>query len=425
MNMQPPRQVNRNFLWFAILGSLLTVNTVTLGPSLHKNTSAQVEEGNEPYVGVNMRGVHTAVSETKSNASISLPANYYEDSFRILSDAGMNHVRYTVYWEAYVVNPTLFMNELQLAASTADKYGLKVIYDNHQFHTSSYLNPQRGNGFPSALLEGDPKFLYGAGGSPKYQAASLWWTDWWNRSIRDVNGTDGWVLLLGFLQEIVNAVDSHPSTLGYEILSEPQVHSPDQWEKIGTFNSLMVDELRKITQKTLAYSMNIPVDLKSPIGVNPTNLAEMAPANKTNVVFKISLYGLPEPNTYQGDRLAIFMRTSEITQVPLYIGEWNNVLREATINEEGERVFNINPERSDISQDEANLIVQTFKDVGAWGMAYWQWRLQTHQVDNYNLVNVTDSGTIGTTQYFDILRIAYQSAYGDLNQVSASLPSSA
>lgn len=425
MNMQPPRQINRNFLWFAILGSLLTVNTVTLGPSLHKNTSAQVEEGNEPYVGVNMRGVHTAVSETKSNASISLPANYYEDSFRILSDAGMNHVRYTVYWEAYVVNPTLFMNELQLAASTADKYGLKVIYDNHQFHTSSYLNPQRGNGFPSALLEGDPKFLYGAGGSPKYQAASLWWTDWWNRSIRDVNGTDGWVLLLGFLQEIVNAVDSHPSTLGYEILSEPQVHSPDQWEKIGTFNSLMVDELRKITQKTLAYSMNIPVDLKSPIGVNPTNLAEMAPANKTNVVFKISLYGLPEPNTYQGDRLAIFMRTSEITQVPLYIGEWNNVLREATINEEGERVFNINPERSDISQDEANLIVQTFKDVGAWGMAYWQWRLQTHEVDNYNLVNVTDSGTIGTTQYFDILRIAYQSAYGDLNQVSASLPSSA
>jgi hypothetical protein len=77
----------------------------------------------------------------------------------------------------------------------------------------------------------------------------------------------------------------------------------------------MINELRKITQKTLAYSMNIPVDLKSPIGVNPTNLAEMAPDNKTNVVFKISLYGLPEPDTYQGDRLAIFLRTSESTAV--------------------------------------------------------------------------------------------------------------
>jgi hypothetical protein len=182
----------------------------------------------------------------------------------------------------------------------------------------------------------------------------------------------------------------------------------------------MVNELRKITQKTLAYSMNIPVDLKSPIGVNPTNLAEMAPVNKTNVVFKISLYGLPEPDSYQGDRLAIFLRTSELAQVPLYIGEWNNVLREASINEEGERVFNINPEQSDISQEEANLIVQTFKDIDAWGMAYWQWRLQTHQVDNYNLVNVTDSGTISTTSYFEILKNAYMDAYGDLNQAAAS-----
>ena len=423
--MRHLRYNNRNFLLFIILGSLLALNTATFGAPIYSNIDAQVTTENEPYVGVDMRGVHTAVSETKSNVSAgSLPANYYEDSFRILSEAGMNHVRYTLYWEAYVVNPTSFMNELQTVAKTADKYGLKVIYDNHQFHTSSYLNPQRGNGFPSALLEGDPKFSYGAGGSPKYQTANLWWTDWWNRSIRDVNGTDGWVLLLGFLQKIVNAVDSRPSTLGYEILSEPQVHSSDQWEKIGIFNSFMVNELRKITQKTLAYSMNIPVDLKSPIGVNPTNLAEMAPANKTNVVFKISLYGLPEPDTYQGDRLAIFLRTSEITQVPLYIGEWNNVLREATINEEGERVFNINPERSDISQEEANLIVQTFKDIGAWGMAYWQWRLQTHQVDNYNLVNVTDSGTIGTTQYFDILKNAYQNAYGDLSQATV-LPGAA
>ena len=44
------------------------------------------------------------------------PPNYYEDSFRILHDAGMNHVRYTFYWEAYAVNPTAFMNELQMVA---------------------------------------------------------------------------------------------------------------------------------------------------------------------------------------------------------------------------------------------------------------------------------------------------------------------
>ena len=43
----------------------------------------------------------------------------------------------------------------------------------------------------------------------------------------------------------------------------------------------------------------------------------MAPGNKRNVIFKISLYGLPTPDTYQGDRLAIFLQASEIAQVPL------------------------------------------------------------------------------------------------------------
>ncbi len=421
MNVGHLQYNHRSLLLFLAFGLLLTLNTAALGVPIYTNINAQVDD-NGPYVGVNMRGVHTAVSEQKANVTTPLPPNYYEDSFRTLAEAGMNHVRYTFYWEAYVVDPVAFMNELQMVANAADKYGIKVIYDNHQFHTSSYLNPQRGNGFPSALVESDPKFSYGAGGSPKYETANLWWTDWWNRSIKDVNGTDGWVLLRDFLQTIVNATDNHPSTLGYEILSEPQVHDPDQWKMIGAFNSYMVNELRNLTQKTLVYSMNIPVDLKSPIGVNPTNLADMSPDNKTNVVFKISLYGIPEPDTYQGDRLAIFLRTSEINQVPLYVGEWNNVLREAAINEEGERVFNINPERSDISQDEANLIVETFKDIGAWGTAYWQWRLQPHQVDNYNLVNATD-GTIGTTQYFDILKNAYQNSYGNLlaNQ-STALP---
>jgi hypothetical protein len=36
------------------------------------------------------------------------------------------------------------------------------------------------------------------------------------------------------------------------------------------------------------------------------------------------------------------------------------------------------------------------------------------------LVNVTDSGTISTTSYFEILKNAYMDAYGDLNQATAS-----
>jgi hypothetical protein len=408
-----------------IIAAILVANVLTFShsPNLYAQTG---EDTNGPFVGVNMRGLYTAISQSKGEVSessiASFPPNYYEDSFRILSDAGMNHVRYTLYWEGYVVNPTAFINELLTVANTADKYGINVLYDNHQFHTSSYLNPQRGNGFPFSLFEGNttvPALSYGSGGSAKYESAKTWWTSWWNRAITDVNGTDGWMLMRDFLKDIVRAVDDHDSTLGYEILSEPQVHSPDQWEKIGVFNTFMVNELRQLTDKTIAYSMNIPVDLKSPIGLTPENLAKMSPENKSNIAFKISLYGLPTPDSYQGDRLAVFLQASQLTQVPLYIGEWNNVKREQSVNEEGEVVFQINPELSDIDQSEANLIVQTFKEIDAWGMAYWQWRVETHPVDNYNLINVTkDTGAIETTKYFDILKNAYLQNYGNLSAVS-------
>ena len=64
--------------------------------------------------------------------------------------------------------------------------------------------------------------------------------------MKDTNGTDGWTLQSEFLKKIVGTLDSHKSTLGYEILSEPQVHSVDQWEKIGTFHTFMVNELMKL-----------------------------------------------------------------------------------------------------------------------------------------------------------------------------------
>ena len=402
------------FLSSAIILSIVIIITPAIGVASAQQTSQDV-----PYLGVDMSGFYTRDPQARE-PSYDLPVNYFEDSFRILSEAGMNHVRFVLYWEAYVKDPASFMSEINAVANAADKWGIKVIYDNHQFHTSSWLNPQRGTGFPSFLFENNPMYPSGAGGGTRYPAAQLWWTDWWNRSVKDVNGTDGWTLLADFLKKIVSTVDSHQSTLGYEILSEPQVHNVDQWEKIGNFNTLITNELRTLTQKTIAYSMNIPVDLKGPIGLNSENLAKMAPANKANVVFKISLYGLPSPGTYQGDRLNIFVQAGKLAGVPLYIGEWNNVVRQSNINEQGEIVTQINPELSNINQTEANLIVKTFKDVGAWGMAYWQWNVDTHQIANYNLISTDGTGAIQTTNYFDIVKNAYSSIYPEITSKNST-----
>lgn len=63
---------------------------------------------------------------------------------KFLSKSGIiDHVRFRFYWECYVKNPVQFIKEIKQAAKTADKYKLKVIYYNHQFHTSSWLESEQ------------------------------------------------------------------------------------------------------------------------------------------------------------------------------------------------------------------------------------------------------------------------------------------
>jgi hypothetical protein len=403
--------------------------TVLVSPCLTDNIAAEPNIGynspesdnqqftsqeSHPYLGINMRGYYTSMAQSRDSKFL-FPNNYYESSFQILSKTPtIDHVRYRFYWESYIKNPTAFMKEIEQVANTADKYGIKVIYDNHQFHTSSWLNVDRGTGFPHYLFNDSLLYKQNSGGSPKSVAAKAWWTNWWNDAVR-VNGTDGWVLQLAFLKKIVSTVEKHPSTLGYEILSEPQVHDADQWSKIGKYNTFIINELRNLTNKTIIYSMNIPIDLKSPIDVNASNLAKMSPTNKENVVFKFSMYGIPSGG-YQGDKLQLFENASRIAGVPLYIGEWNNVKRVEVYNQRGEKVWYIDPSLSDISQAVANRIVNNFRNIGVWGLAFWEWSFIPSNTPNFNLVNnsynnETGQGLLHPTKYYTIMKNAYEQLY--------------
>ncbi|MFZ0404307.1 MAG: hypothetical protein WAL79_00665 [Nitrososphaeraceae archaeon] len=373
-----------------------------------------VQDNNKTHLGVNMRGYYTSMPQSR-DFKFPFPDNYYDTSFKDISKANIvDHVRYRFYWESYVRNSSAFLKEIEDVAKTADKYGIKVVYDNHQFHTSSWLNAGRGTGFPPFFFTDHALYEQDSGGTPKSAVSQTWWTNWWNNAMT-VNGTDGWTLQLEFLKKIVNITDKHPSTLGYEILSEPQVHSEDQWAKIGKYNTFMTDELRKLTNKTIIYSMNIPIDLKSSINVDATNLAKMTPQNKQNVVFKFSLYGIPNDG-YQSDKLQLFENASRIAGVPLYIGEWNNVKRVETYNDHGEKIWVIDDVQSDISQADANAIVGKFRDIGIWGLAYWEWSFVPNDTPNFNLVNVTSDKVTGKetmqpTEYFKIIENAYKELF--------------
>jgi hypothetical protein len=319
----------------------------------------------------------------------------------------MNHIRYVLYWQAYEKDPLSFINELQTVASLADKWGLHVIYDNHQFHTSSWLDPVRGDGFPPSLFNDNKRYPFGSGGSPENPSAVNWWTKWWNRNITDNRGIDGWALQIGFLKKIIETVENHKSTLGYEILNEPQIQSADQWEKIGKYNTLIANELRKITNKTLVFDMTIPVVFHdSKINMTLGNIAKLLPENKSNIVFKISLYGIPTAGSYAEQKMNLLSGVAKITGVPLYVGEWNDVSREEHITVEGKTVKEINQEISDLNQTDANIMTKKFKDIDVWGWAFWNWSHIPDSSHDFNLITVTLNGDMATTKYFDILKQA-------------------
>jgi hypothetical protein len=422
--------INKYILTIIVLCFTVTTSSYILNNVPVKNVYAQqnvttnqtsldvdkqiAQDNNKTHLGVNMRGYYTSMPQSR-DFKFPFPDNYYDTSFKDISKANIvDHVRYRFYWESYVRNSSAFLKEIEDVAKTADKYGIKVVYDNHQFHTSSWLNAGRGTGFPPYFFTDHALYEQDSGGTPKSAVAQTWWTNWWNNAMT-VNGSDGWTLQLDFLKKIVSITDKHPSTLGYEILSEPQVHSEDQWAKIGKYNTFMTDELRKITNKTIIYSMNIPIDLKSSINVNALNLAKMTPQNKQNVVFKFSLYGIPDDG-YQSDKLQLFENASRIAGVPLYIGEWNNVKRVETYNDHGEKIWVIDDVQSDISQADANAIVGKFRDIGIWGLAYWEWSFVPNDTPNFNLVNVTSDKVTGKetmqpTEYFKIIENAYKELF--------------
>jgi cellulase (glycosyl hydrolase family 5) len=371
-----------------------------------KVNAQTAHQTNVPFIGVDMKGLYTSTIP-KNLPSIHFPDNYYDDSFKLITSAGMNHIRYTFYWQAYEKDPLSFIKELQTVASLADKWGLHVIYDNHQYHTSSWLDPVRGDGFPPSLFNNNATYHFGSGGSPGDPSAVRWWTNWWNHKITDNKGIDGWVLQIGFLKKIIESVENHRSTLGYEILNEPQIQSADQWEKIGNYNTLIANELRKITNKTLVFDMTIPVEFHN-LKINMTleNIAKLLPENQNNILFKISLYGIPTAGGYVEQKLNLLSRVTNFTGVPLYIGEWNDVSREEPIRLQGKVVDKVNQNINDLNQTNANIMIKKFKDIGVWGWAFWNWSHIPDPPPDFNLIKVILNGKMVTTKYFDILKHA-------------------
>lgn len=132
----------------------------------------------------------------------------------------------------------------------------------------------------------------------------------------------------------------------------------------------------------------------------------MAPSDKENIAFKVSIYAVPEGDGYQEKRFDMFLKTSDVAGVPLYIGEWNNVVR---TKQDG--ITKLNPELSELTKTDARKILGSLKKAEVWGTAFWRWDYQKVATANFNLVS-DKNGKLVPTKYLGILEDSVERVYG-------------
>lgn len=171
-------------------------------------------------LGVNFHGWGYASYQNRS-VTPKPPNGYINDSFKIFKEAGIQCIRFPLYWECYEKNPEVFNQELDNISSAAWKYDILCIYDNHQWECSSYIG--EGSGFPNSLLIGSFEPHSDPSSRPSRQDLKKFWNGWQDRKFETIGGKDGWDPQLEFLEGVIKRLKDKNSTLGFEILNEPQV----------------------------------------------------------------------------------------------------------------------------------------------------------------------------------------------------------
>ena len=64
----------------------------------------------------------------------------------------------------------------------------------------------------------------------------------------------------------------------------------------------------------------------------------------------------------------------------------------------------IDATKSDLTQEESDLLVNKFNSLKVYGRAFWNWNYVNTPPQNFNLINLTKNGDILPTKYFYILK---------------------
>jgi hypothetical protein len=254
----------------------------------------------------------------EKGGSVNMPLNYVRDSMKFMHINGMNLARVPFYWESYVHDPVAFMNELELIAQEAEANDMCVIFDNHHWYTTSYWNLEivgnsDGRGFPSFVVKN-----FANKNNDYENTAGPFWNAFLSNSI-NVNGKSVWDVQAEFFDKVIAKVDKYKSVAGYEILNEPHLFDPSQYEKLGDYHTYMAKKIRAQTDKKIFF------DRETARGFMREANSEykIVPQGVSGVVYGPHLYAIPYAGTQGEKQLDNFAQWSKDWNMEILVGEWS------------------------------------------------------------------------------------------------------
>jgi Cellulase (glycosyl hydrolase family 5) len=314
-------------------------------------------------IGLNFHGYGSAVYQNRPTPLP--PTNYIRDSFRTFADNGITCIRVTFYWESWELDATQFHEDLNAIAEAADEYGIKCIYDNHQWECSSWIG--NGIGMPNSLMSSYYEKST-VQHEPDYNIKKDFWNKWWNRKIKSKDGIDGWDAQLSYLKSVAKLLNTRKSTFGFEILNEPEIFSISHYVKVGLYHNYAVKELRKITNKPILFCWALPHR-----EVIDTSILQALtrPITRDNVIYDGHSFPPSVARIIYFKSIALMMGN-----IPLYIGEFNSGFTKGAT----------------LKQEQISEYMRRFKRFGVYGCALWRWSyIQDQNVSAFNLTRVVDN----------------------------------
>lgn len=209
---------------------------------------------------------------------------------------------------------------------------------------------------------------------PSHEALKRFWNEWWDNNLKTNEGKKRWDAQLEYLKR---------STLGLEILNEPQVFRQEDFKKAGDYHNYIISNLNTITDKKiiLCYTNSASLNVTN----LPTEQAKTVPLNnsaRNSIIFDVH----PYPPTYLLMEYMEYYKTisSLIDNMSIYVGEFNAGIKKGVI----------------INERQFNEYVKIFNDFSVFGSALWEWSyIMDTDHPRFNMTTISENKIYPNTNF--------------------------